>query len=339
MKKVTIDDIAEAAGVSIKTVSRVFNHEPNVREITRDKVLAAAKDMRYRPNVAARGLASNKSFVIIHFHDNPNSDYLERVHQGIHKCCRAAGYFAVMEPFQTPGPDCTLSYAEQAKDYLVEFPIDGVILSPPLCDNVDLISVLREHNIPYVRLSPAHNPASSSCTYVDDQAAAHMMTEHLIAQGHCKIAFISGPENHGSSVARRTGFLAALTDAGLNTEACPILHGDFSSRSGFKECETLLKSSSYVTAIFAANDDMAVGVMMAALKAGLDIPGELAIAGYDGSRVGNIVWPPLTTIRQPVHGLAERAAELLLAHIRTPGLEFTQEKLPVQLLVRGTSTP
>lgn len=333
MKKVTIDDIAEAAGVSIKTVSRVFNHEPNVRPATRDKVLAVAKEMRYRPNVAARGLASNKSFVIAHFHDNPNSDYLDRVHQGIHKSCHAAGYFAVMEPLDAEGTP----YAEQARDYLLEFPIDGAILSPPLCDNEDLITVLGENNIPYVRLSPTKHQNRSSCTYVDDRAAAHMMTMHLISQQHKKIAYISGPKSHGAASARRTGFLDALAEAGLDTETCPILHGDFSSRSGFQQCDTLLKSSQYVTAIFAANDDMAVGAMMAALKAGLDIPSELAIAGYDGSHVGTIVWPTLTTIRQPVRELAERAANLLLEHIRRPEREFTQEELPVTLLVRGTS--
>ena len=301
-------------------------------------VLEAAKELKYRPNVAARGLASNKSYVIVHFHDNPNSDYLERIHQGIHKVCRANGYFAVMEPLSKSGND-EPEYSQQVRDYVMEFAIDGIILSPPLCDDQDLIANLETSNIPYVRLSPSYKPNLTSHTFVDDAAAAELMTQYLVELGHSDIAFISGPPHHGASKARTEGFLKVLEQAGADLELCPIIQGDFSFHSGYKACEELFELKHRPSAIFAANDDMAAGAMVAALKAGLDIPGDLSIVGFDGSRVGEIMWPPLTTIRQPIRGLAEQAANLLLQHIREPDREITKEQLPVSLITRGSTAP
>ncbi|MEE9347137.1 MAG: LacI family DNA-binding transcriptional regulator [Robiginitomaculum sp.] len=335
IRKVTIEDIAREAGVSMKTVSRVFNHEPNVRETTRERVMETAKAMKYRPNVAARGLASNKSYVFVHFHDNPNPDYLERIHQGIHKICRANGYFAVMEPL----PIASGSYAEQVTDYVTEFAIGGIILSPPLCDDKALLESLIARAIPFVRLSPSHDLGISSHTFVDDKAAAMMMTDHLIALGHKDIAFISGPPHHGAAQARRNGFVDSIKTANLNLKSCPIMEGDFSFHSGYKAYEQLARLGANPSAIFAANDDMAAGAMVAALKAGRDIPGDLSIGGFDGSRVGEIMWPPLTTIRQPIRGLAEQATELLLAHIRDPEKVNVSAQLPVSLIKRGSSAP
>lgn len=333
MKKVTIDDIAESANVSIKTVSRVFNHEPNVREKTREKVLEAARVLNYRPNISARTLASNKSYVVVHFYDNPNPDYVARIHQGLNKICRSSGYFAVTEPLHSQGT----TYAEQISNYLLEFHIDGVLLSPPLCDDPETLSVLNAQNIPYVRLSPRYERLKSSCTFIDDEAGAKKITQHLIDLGHRNIAFVRGDIGHGATKMRQNGFLKAISEAGISEENCPRFEGDFSARSGFRACETLLNTDRNVTAIFAANDEMAVGAIMAALKFGLDVPGDISVVGFDGSRVGDIIWPPLTTIRQPVRGLAERATELLLQSIRFPSNEIVCEELPVELLSRGSS--
>ena len=333
MKKTTIEDIAKQAGVSIKTVSRVFNHEPNVKDATREKVLQAAEAMNYRPNLSARSLASNKSFILVHFHENPNPDYLERINQGLHKASRAAGYFSVNEPFLAEnGP-----YAEQAASYLTQFHIDGAILSPPLCDDVDLIETLISKNTPFVRISPQYQQNLSSRAYIDDEVASTMMTEHLIELGHRDIAFITGPENHGSSRDREAGFLNSIIRAGLSKDTCPIAHGDFSFRSGFEAFSALRKSGHKFTAIFAANDEMAVGVMMSAMKAGFDIPHDISIAGFDGSRISDIIWPRLTTIRQPIRDIAQRATNILLEHLRNPSKAHVHDMLPTTLLVRAST--
>lgn len=338
MKNATIKDIAQKAGVSIKTVSRVFNYEPNVREITKDKVLEAAKAMNYKPNMAARSLASKKSYVIVHFYDNPSPDYLERAYQGIHKACRANGYFAVMEPIEV-SQNNNLNYSDEIRAYIDIHTIDGIILTPPLCDDKKLIQMLSASNLPFVRISPHYKPRITSSTFVDERAAAHLITKHLVELGHKKIAFISGPPNHCAAQARQDGFLDIIKEAKLNLQNCQIIQGDFSFRSGFNALESLLETQNKPSAIFAANDDMAAGVMMAALKHGLDIPKDLSVAGYDGSRISEILWPPITTIRQPVRILAEKATELLLKHIRNPRQELIHQRLDVNLIDRDSSSP
>ena len=334
MKKITIEDIAKEANVSIKTVSRVFNHEPNVRDNTRSRVLAVAEAMNYRPNLSARSLASSKSFIIVHFHDNPNPDYLDRVNQGLHKACRAAGYFSVNEPL----PISDGSYAALAASYLTSFHVDGALLSPPLSDDPALLAVLSEKDIPYARISPQFEKQSSGATYIDDGAASLMMTNHLIELGHKNIAFIAGPPSHGSTVERTAGFLKALRTSGLSIENCPQYSGDFSFRSGLSAGQKIIDSEHNVTAIFAANDEMAVGAMMAAMKAGLDIPNDMSITGFDGSRIGDVLWPQLTTIRQPIRQLSEKATNILLTSLRTSETDIICEELPVTLLARGSSS-
>lgn len=337
MKTITIIDIAKAAGVSIKTVSRVFNNEPNVRPTTRDKVLAAAKALNYRPNVSARSLASNKSYIVIHFHDNTNSDYLQLINQSSHKACRKAQYFFISEPLDGPDIQDTDSYATQIDDYLAFLKVDGIILSPPLSDDKDVLESLRREGIPHVRISPYIQRDTSTCTFVDDHKAASLVTDHLIGLGHKKIAFISGPRHHGASSLRLKGFLDTLRNHDIPTDLCPQLPGDFTFRSGFFACETLFENSQGVTAIFAANDEMAVGAMMAALKAGLRVPEDLSIAGFDGSRISDIVWPPLTTVRQPIRLMAQHAIELLLKTIKSPETDWVQKEMPIELMPRGTT--
>ena len=335
MKKITIDDIAKEASVSIKTVSRVFNHEPNVREETRKRVLMAAEAMNYRPNLSARSLASNKSFIIVHFHDNPNPDYLDLVNQGLHKACRAAGYFSVNEPL----PLSSGSYASLAAAYLTEFHVDGALLSAPLCDDAALLAVLVEKGVAYTRISPQFDKHDSGATYINNKAAAAMMTNHLIGLGHKRIAFIAGLESHSSTLERKTGFLNALAEAKIPAKGCPQYPGDFSFRSGFEAGQDIIESRHNVTAIFAANDEMAVGAMMAAMKAGLDIPKDMTIAGFDGSRIGDILWPTLTTISQPIKTLSERATTILLTQLRNVDVAMVCEELPVTLLARESSAP
>ena len=338
MKNITIEDIAKKAGVSIKTVSRVFNHEPNVRDRTKDKVLKAAQEMNYRPNMAARSLASNKSYVIVHFYDNPSPDYLERAHQGIHKACRANGYFAVMEPLRDKLSG-SVNYSDEIQAYISEYSIDGIVLTPPLCDDIALIQTLDAGTIPYVRISPHYSPQSTSSTYIDERAAARLITTHLVELGHNNIAFISGPPNHGAAQERQCGFLDIVNDANLDLNMCPVLQGDFSFRSGFSAFEKLMDNKDKPSAIFAANDEMAAGVMVAALKAGLDIPSDISIAGYDGSRISQMLWPSITTIRQPVRALSKRATELLLKQIRDPQQKTVNDQLDITFINRDSTAP
>jgi len=330
MKSVTIIEIAERAGVSMKTVSRVLNGEPNVREATRDKVKKVAAELNYQPNVFARSLASKRSFVVAHFHDNPSPDYLEKVYTGVHQVTRSSGYLAVMEPLSLP-------YTQSANEYLSRFKVDGVILSPPVSDNIELVDMLLERDIPIVRISPRNNLELSSYAYVDDSLATKAMTDHLIELGHTNIAFVAGPADHGAARKRETGFQHATVDAGLNKKDCPIVQGDFSVRSGFDAAKAVFTKTPGVTAIVAANDDMAVGVVMAAMKHGLDVPGDLSVTGFDGSRLGDIIWPQLTTVKQPVEEMAAEVTSMLLSEIVTKEHDKKAIKFDVTNLIRNTT--
>lgn len=333
MHKANINDVAAAAGVSIKTVSRVFNNEPNVREATREKVLKAARNLNYTPSVSARSLASRRSHVIVHFHDNPNPDYVERMYRGLNAVCRQSGYFCVSESVEA-GAD---NYAASIGDYLTIFQVDGVILTPPLCDDPAILRALDDKSIPFVLVSPSRDSDTAPNVKIDDVAAAGVMTQHLIDLGHTHIGFIKGPQKHHSASRRLRGFKKTLQDAGLDESLCPVVDGDFSYRRGFEAFADILAANPEVTAIFAGNDEMAVGAMTAALKAGYTVPDDMSFAGFDASRVSEIVWPPLTTIRQPVKAMAQKSGALLLERIREGEPRAYSTELDYELLIRKTT--
>lgn len=330
MKMTTIKDIAEATGVSMKTVSRVLNNEPNVREAVRDMVKDKARELRYHPNPSARSLKTRRSYVLAHFYDNPNSDYLNKVYKGMHDVCRKAAYFAVMEPLEAP-------YADNLRDYLTDYRIDGAVLTPPLSDNAALLDALDENNVPYVRISPGIRLESSSYVYVDNKAATERLTCYLIDKGHRHIAFIYGPETHTGAHDRLVGFRNAVRDAGLSDTDCPVHMGDFTTQSGAKLAETILTSHKNVTAIMAANDDMAVGVIMMAAKMGLSIPEDLVVTGFDGAYIGQIIWPALTTLNQPVEDMAARVTDMLLSRLKDPDGDIEACEHPVDLIERQST--
>ncbi|MEL6862556.1 MAG: LacI family DNA-binding transcriptional regulator [Pseudomonadota bacterium] len=329
-RAITIDDVAEKAGVSAKTVSRVLNNEPNVRPAKRELVMKAARDLGYRPNPAARSLAGARSFLIAHLHDNPVPEYVAAVNDGIYQACRTQGYFLLPEMVDRTAPD----FLERLESFLMMSRADGVVLTPPLCDDPDILSLLKESGTAYASLSPARQPEATPVVRMDDRLAATEMVRHLIELGHKDIAFIAGPAGHNASTGRREGYLDALSDAGLKVTPAHIVEGDYSLRSGLEAAAKLIKAKPRPTAIFAANDDMAVGAMTAVMAAGLQIPSDISIAGFDDTRLASAVWPSLTTIRQPVAEMGRRAAERLMTSESETTLE---EVFDFELIVRQST--
>jgi transcriptional regulator with XRE-family HTH domain len=164
-KKLTIEDIAKSAGVSIKTVSRVFNNAPNVRQQKRDLVLGVARDLGFRPNISARQLASNRSFVISHFHDNPNKDYLSEIYDGMRRACSEQGYYAVAEKLAPQKG----SYRNAFLEYLRLYEVDGVILSPPVSDDNAVIREIQKLGIPHVLISPGKKKKGSINVFINEE--------------------------------------------------------------------------------------------------------------------------------------------------------------------------
>lgn len=331
-RAVTIDDVADRAGVSAKTVSRVLNNEPNVRPAKRELVLKASRELGYRPNPAARSLAGSRSFLIAHLHDNPVPEYVSAVNAGIYDACRANGYFLLPERVESGTPD----RLERLQSFLMTSRADGVVLTPPLCNDVEILKLLRDTNTPFAALSPSHEPKFEAVVRLDDRLAATEMVRHLIGLGHKQIAFIAGPEGHNASSARYEGYIAAMEEAGLAITPDQVAAGDYSLRSGLTAARKLIVAVTQPTAIFAANDDMALGAMTAAMEKGLHIPRDISVAGFDDTRLAAAVWPPLTTVHQPVKEMAHRAAERLMSRDENAPRE---EVFDFELRLRASTGP
>jgi LacI family transcriptional regulator len=306
MNRVTISDVAVAAGVSMKSVSRVINGEPNVTPRLAEKVESAIAALGYVPDLAARSLASGRSFTIGILYDNPSPNYTMKLQAGAYRACRAHGYHLLIEHVDTSRDDV----AEQLRGVLLNARLDGFILTPPVCDSDAALTVLEERGVPYVRVSPAAFPGRSPSVAIDEVAAARDLTEHLVALGHSKIGIINGPEQHLAAIARRQGVVDVVREHDL---PAPVeAYGGFEFVTGIKAGLELLSSNDRPTAIFAGNDDAAAGVMAAAAQLGLKVPDDVAIAGFDDSWIALTVWPSLTTIHQPIEDLAKMAVNVLL---------------------------
>lgn len=308
MTIVTIKDVAARAGVSPKTVSRVINGERHVRAEVRDAVERVVAELDYRPNAFARSLSSSRSYLLGLFFDDPSSGYAADVQLGALMRCRERSYHLVIEPLDPSAP----GWPEQIVASLAALRLDGAILTPPLCDHGTLLDVFDRAELPYVRISPHGDRERSGLVEMDDRAAASELTQHLLALGHRDIGFIKGDPHHSVSAKRFAGFSAAMAEA----ESCPsqnrILEGDFSFRAGLELGEAMLGSADPPTAIFASNDDMAVGVLMTAIKLGIAVPMQVSIVGFDDAPIARAAWPPLTTIRQPKAEMAAAAVDILV---------------------------
>ncbi|MFY8272740.1 LacI family DNA-binding transcriptional regulator [Pseudoalteromonas sp. SSDWG2] len=314
--KVTINDVAKLAGVSMKTVSRVINKEPSVRKKTHDIVMAAVKELNYQPNLAARNLAGSSAFAIGLVYDNPNAYYVIDMQNGVLSRCRQEGYELVIHP---------CSYADsqmrdELKTMIQRSRIAGLVLTPPLSEQQDIIDELDSMNMHYVRILSGRGSSNDddSCIYVNDYAASYEITAHLIGLGHKNIAFICGDEEHKSTSERLAGYQKALSDNGISQRDEFIYRGEYSFESGVNGAKELLKDNNAlaVTAVMGGNDEIAAGALFAARLMNIAIPSELAITGFEDSPFSKQTWPKLTTAHQENDVISEHAARLLFSKTR-----------------------
>lgn len=335
MSKATIDNVAQLAGVSIKTVSRVVNKEPNVRPETRDRVLEAIARLNYHPNLSARSLAGNRSYVLGLLYDNPSANYVIDLQSGVLSTSHAEGYDLLIHPCDYQHPDIV----QEISNLVHQTRVDGVILTPPLADIEPILELFKSSNTPFVRISPTRN--KNLCPYVEtnDREAAYDMTRELIAQGHKRIGFINGHPDHLAVTHRYEGYIAALAENRIELDQALVAQGFNSFESGEAAGRTLLALAPRPTAIFAANDDMAAGVMMVAHQMGLKIPEQLSVAGFDDTPVAHQIWPSLTTVRQPIQDMAKKATELLLKQLRGKDVKLPASMLSSSLIRRDSTGP
>ncbi len=333
MSRITIIDVANAAGVSIKTVSRVINREPNVRASMRAKVEAAIQSLGFIPNTAARSLAGTRSFVLGTIFDNPSPSYIVAMQRGAMIACRESGYHLTIEEIDIAAGDI----AFQMEKMLATSRMDGVILSPPVTECEPVLDALEAKNLPYVRLTPVDFGRRSHAITINDSAAAAEVAGHLWDLGHRNFAVITGPASHGSSKLRLDGFIAGIIAKGGKAKQVRVVQGDFTFRSGMAVGRKLLEGKNRPTAIFASNDDMAAGVFSAAGQLDLKVPRDISIAGYDDSAIAELVWPSLTTIRQPITEMAAEAARLLIERRGEEAIHTVE--MPYKMIVRQSTGP
>lgn len=307
---VTIHDVARHAGVSPMTVSRVINSETNVRDETRARVTASIKALRYSPNLAARSLASADTVHIGILYANSTAAYLSELLLGSLEQSSLSGCQLVLEQCED------LESERKAVQRLIAGGVDGVILPAPLCDSEDALKTVISASIPAVLVTSGRPAPGFPAVSINDFEAAREMTRHLLSQGHRRIAFINGHPGHTASGQRFRGFMEGMTEAGFAVNADQVAQGFFTYRSGLEAAERLLTNGFNPTAIFASNDDMAAATMAVAHRKGLDVPGDIAIAGFDDTPLATMIWPELTTVRRPISDMAREAVRLLIEQVR-----------------------
>lgn len=311
--KATIKDVAKLAGVSFKTVSRVINREPSVGQDLQDKVWAAVKTLNYQPNLGARlmrGAASSIGFI----YDNPNSNYVIEMQNGILNTCRAEGFELVIHPCDAKSP----TILDELVEMLDRSRVGGLVLTPPLSETPSVMAALTAKKVRFVRiLSGSAAPDSlSPCVFIDDRTAGFDITQYLIDLGHKRIAFLGGDMEHASSGERLEGYKDALRKNHLAINDALILPGEYAFESGIERSKKLLSLAEKPTAIFACNDEIAAGTLFAARIMGVSVPQELSIVGFEDSPFSRQAWPKLTTAQQPNSTIAQTAAKLLINDMR-----------------------
>jgi LacI family transcriptional regulator len=341
MPRATIDDVAELAGVSIKTVSRVVNKEPNVRDATRAKVERAIARLSYHPNLSARNLASQRARLIALIYDDPSSyeipssGYVIRMQTGVLAACLSADYRLVIYP---------CDYRRETIGAELKAMIDharpqGIVLAAPLSNIPRVVQAIVATGTPMVRLSPGTQGGKQYSVATNDREISAEMTRYLASLGHRKIAFIKGHLNHKAVANRYLGYVDGLQQSGLDPADQLVENGDNSFGSGEAAGGRLLQLKDPPTAIFAANDDMAAGVIRAAALLGVDVPEQLSIAGCDDISLARQLCPTLTTIRQPLASMAERAAQVLIRNAHEESPLHGAEIVPARIEIRESTGP
>lgn len=307
--KPTINDIARLAGVSKKTVSRVINDSPLLTEETRDKVKLVIAEHGYVPNPQARALALGRNFLIGLVHDNPNAQMILNMQQGILEGLRDTEFAMVVQPVNRSSP----TLIEDMREFIVRQRLYGIVILPPISENDAVAKMCKEAGCRYVRMGSAVLDNSAHMVASNDRDAVRDATEFLIAQGHSRIAIVTGPHGFRSAAERLAGFEDALTAANMKLPRSFRAQGEYTFESGLSATEKLLDLSPRPTAIFASNDEMAAAVLYAARLRGIDVPEELSIIGFDDTPIASRVWPPLTTVRWPIVAMGRSAAHKLIA--------------------------
>ncbi len=325
----TIKDIAEKAGVSIMTVSRVINNSGYVSMKTRIKVESVLKEMNYQPNLLARSLINRKShFISIIVPDISNPFYAELT-RGVEDITIQEGYDLIISSAHM-NKDMELRQIETARSRMA----DGLILVLPELSETKILEM--QNNIPLVVVDKYIKSNDISKIYLKQELGAYRAVQYLLEMGHRKIAFLSGLLNVHNNNVRKMGYIHALEDNRVPFDSSLILNGDFSFESGEKAFKTYMnmKNENRPTAIFSASDLMALGFMRCAYRHKVRIPEDVSIVGFDDIQISSIITPTLTTVRHPYLQMGNAASKLLMSKLGKNVLNSTILSLKNELIIR-----
>ncbi len=324
-----MEDVAKAAGVSRALVSLVMRNQPNVSETRRLRVLDAAARLGYRPNAMARSLASQRTRVVGVILDDLRNPFFAEIVSGVEQLASETGYQVLLA---TGGREA--GREREALGALLEYRVDGIIMVSPRLPSADIVAAANE--VPLVVTGREVRGACASFVVTDEHHGVGLVLDHLVALGHRRIAHIDGGRG-ASGPQRRLNYLRGMEQRGLAAEA-QLLHGDFTEEAGRHATRDLLESGTMPTAIFAGNDVIAVGVLGALHEAGIDVPRDVSLVGYDNISIAGFVHMSLTTVDQPKLAMGRYALELLLDRVGGQR-EVTLRRIEPRLVVRSTTAP
>ncbi|MFZ6814012.1 LacI family DNA-binding transcriptional regulator [Undibacterium sp. Rencai35W] len=329
----TMKQVAEKARVSTTTVSHVINNTRVVSEDARERVLSVIQELRYIPSAVARSLKNDKTHTLGMMIPNNSNPYFAEVIQGIEDESFRLGYNIILcNSYDDPKKQAAYTRV------LMEKRIDGLILVSSGID-LELTQLLADEAIPKVLVDREVPGVAADFIEADHEQGGYLATKYLLDLGHRRIACVSGPKTLLPSGDRVSGYLRALKEASIDFNSDYLAHSDFTSQGGFSAFQQLLALPDRPTAIFASNDLMAIGGLCAAQQAGVRIPEELSVIGYDDIALASFSTPPLTTIAQPKYEIGVLTARVLVNRIVNAELPLRREMLETKLTVRQSTGP
>lgn len=341
--RVTIEDVAAAAGVSRQTVSRVINDGPNVKPALREKVRAAIEALGYVPNLSARRMGGGRSFLILAVNDRNRTlenwsagrgnDWVDQMLYGGMTECERHSYHLVFELIETQDKEAERQLAKA----LAALRPDGVILTPPHSDNESLVALLEAQKLPCARIGHREGHTTID-VFMDEAGAARDTTRGLIELGHRRVGFIAGAANYGNSALRIEGFREALAEAGLPDSVGHVGFGEFHFDTAAGIIREMLQQPESPTALIAENDEMAFAAMHVANSLNISIPEQLSVVSFEDTPGVRFSVPPLSAVRQPTAQMIATACRRLIEAARG-GEAHSNEMVPYDLMWRASTGP
>jgi LacI family transcriptional regulator len=331
--KITIKEVAERAGVSIATVSRVLNNSGAVHEKTREAIMHAAKELQYVPNISARNLSRSKTDTIGLLLPDLHGEFYSEVIRGVDQTAQQSRHHLIVSSSHNN------KYEIEAALRLMRGRVDGLIIMSPQVDAHTLHANLPR-SLPVVLLNCFIEGTSYDSINIDNFGGAYRMVHHMLEHGHRRIAIIKGTESNYDADQRLYGYRKAMVESGFAVDELIEVAGNFTEAEGYRAAQQIIAMAPRPTAVFASNDSMAIGAMSALREAGLKVPHDIAVAGFDDIPISKYIRPPLTSVHVDIAELGAHAMQCIVNAIDAKNTHQRRHMvIPATLVIRGSCCP